>query len=272
MKMVGWLMKNAILLIMKNNFYTFNNQIRKQCKGGAIGNKLRERLGKIFMKRFDTKYLKLCVELGIKHELYGRYVDDKTEGLVATDPGVRFDGKQLVKHEEWEDEDMGVNEYVRTFRILKEIGDTIFKCVKFTFDCPSLQPSKGQNEEMVPVLDLKCYVVGEQFVHEYYDKETACKYTIPYSSAHSDKMKMAVLVEDGLRRLRNYSQGLELEKKRLVLASYSMKLKWSRYPVTKRHQVIKTVCLKYDKMCEDDRSEVRPIHRSRSWKGRERRL
>ena len=216
MKMVGCLVKNVILLVMKNNFYTFDNIIRKQIKGGAIGNKLTERLGKIFMKRFDTKYLKLCVDLGIKHELYGRYVDDKTEGLVATDPGVRFDGEKLVKHEEWEDEDMGICEDVRTFRILKEIGDTIFKCVKFTFDCPSLQPSKGQNEEMVPVLDLKCYVVGEQFVHEYYEKKTACRYTIPYSSAHSDKMKMAVLVEDGLRRLRNYSQGLEWEKKRLV--------------------------------------------------------
>ena len=74
---------------------------------------------------------------------------------MATDPGVRFEREKLVKQEEWEDEDMGICEDIRTFRILKEIGDTIFKCMKFTFDCPSLQPSKGQNEERVPVLDLK---------------------------------------------------------------------------------------------------------------------
>ena len=114
--------------------------------------------------------------------------------------------------------------------------------------------------------------VGEQFVHEYSEKQTACRYTIPYSSAHSDKMKMAELVEDGLQRLRNYSQGLEWEKKRLVMASYAMKLKRSGYPLTIRHQVIKTVCLKYDKMCEDERNGVRPIHRPRNWKSKERRL
>ena len=99
------------------------------------------------------------------------------------------------------------------------MGDSISKCVKFTYDCPTFQP-----EGMVPVLDIKTYVVGEQFVHDFYEKPTACRYTIPYSSAQSEKMKMAVLVEDGLRRVRNYSQGLEWEKKRLTLAAYSMKL------------------------------------------------
>ena len=34
------------------------------------------------------------------------------------------------------------------------------------------------------------------------------------SSAHSIKMKMAVLVEEGLRRLRNYSRGLVWERSR----------------------------------------------------------
>ena len=95
MTMAGSLVRNACRLVMENHFYTFDNQIRKQCKGGAIGNKLTERLGKLLMKRFDKKYLKVCVELGIEHELYGRYVDDKTEGLVALDPGVRFDGSGL---------------------------------------------------------------------------------------------------------------------------------------------------------------------------------
>ena len=43
MKMVGCMMKYAIRMVMKNKFYSFDNQIRKQGKGGAIGNKLTER-------------------------------------------------------------------------------------------------------------------------------------------------------------------------------------------------------------------------------------
>ena len=64
---------------MKNHFYTFDNTIRKQSRGGAIGNKLTEMLGKLLMKRFDKKYLKLLENLDIQNELYERYVDDETK-------------------------------------------------------------------------------------------------------------------------------------------------------------------------------------------------
>ena len=95
-KMLGCLVKCAIKLVMKNNFYTFNNIIRKPGKGGAIGNKLTEMLGKLLMKRFDKKYLKLLEKLDILSELYERYVDDETDAMAALDPGVRFNGKKLV--------------------------------------------------------------------------------------------------------------------------------------------------------------------------------
>ena len=43
-RMVGCLVKAAILLVMQNHFYSFNNKIRKQRKGGAIGNTLTEKI------------------------------------------------------------------------------------------------------------------------------------------------------------------------------------------------------------------------------------
>ena len=55
---------------MNNHYYTFNNSIRKQSKGGAIGNKLTERVGKMLMKRHDKKYLKLLAKLKVEHELF----------------------------------------------------------------------------------------------------------------------------------------------------------------------------------------------------------
>ena len=98
--MVGCLIRTAIRLVMKNHFYSFVNEIRNQRKGGAIGNKLTERCGKLLMKRHNKKYLKLLSKLKIENELFERYVDDTTDGLVALDPGVRFYGKKLVKSEE----------------------------------------------------------------------------------------------------------------------------------------------------------------------------
>ena len=53
MRMVGCLIRAACRLVMTNHFYTFDNVIRRQARGGAIGNKLTERLGKLLMKRHD---------------------------------------------------------------------------------------------------------------------------------------------------------------------------------------------------------------------------
>ena len=45
--------------------------------------------------------------------------------------------------------------------------------------------------------------------YKFFSKPCASKFVIPEKSAHSKQMKMAVLVEEGLRRMRNCSRGLE---------------------------------------------------------------
>ena len=85
-------------------------------------------------------------------------------------------------------------------------------------------------------------------------------------------MKMAVLVEEGLRRLRNTSRGLDWERSRIVMEKWSQKLRRSGYPKTVRHQVIKTSLQRWDKLCEEEDAGIRPVHRPREWKEKERRL
>ena len=87
--------------------------------------------------------------------------------------------------------------------VLKDIANTIFPCVQFTVDYPS-----NYQSEKVPVLDLQVYARNDHIFHEFYEKPCASKMAIPYKSAHSRKMKMAVLVEEGLRRLINNSRGM----------------------------------------------------------------
>ena len=151
--------------------------------------------------------------------------------------------------------------------VLKDVANSIFDCVQFTVD----YPSKNENGK-VPILDLEVAVVDNQMIHEHYEKPCAAKMVIPFQSAHSRKMKMAVLVEEGVRRLRNTARGLDEEKRRSVMEKWSRKLRRSGYPATWRHEVIKAAYEKFDKMCEDEDNGVRPIHRPREWKERERRL
>ena len=105
MKMVGYLMKYAIRLVMKNHFYSFDNSLRKQRKGGAIGNPLTERLGKVLIKRHNKKYIKLLSKLKVKNGLNEGYVDNTTDALTAIDPGVRYEDGILVFKEELVAED-----------------------------------------------------------------------------------------------------------------------------------------------------------------------
>ena len=265
-KMAGCVLRSACKLVMQNHFYSYDNVIKKQTKGGAIGNKLTEKLGRLLMKRHDKKYLKLLKKLDIREEIFDRYVDDELEGLAAVDPGVRFEGGELVVDEDKIEEDELVAADERTFRLLKDIGNSIFDCIQFTIDVPSL----NENGKL-PVLDVNLEVVDGKIEHGFFKKPCTSEIVIPYTSAHSRKMKMSVLVEEGLRRLRNHTRGLEWERSRKVMEDWSRKLRRSGYPATMRHEVIKAAVDRYEKMCVEEDEGVRPIHRPRSWKEKERR-
>ena len=71
-------------------------------------------------------------------------------------------------------------------------------------------------------------------------------------------------------RLRTYSHELEWQKRRVSMANWSRKLQRSGYQSTMRHQVIKAACNSYEKMCRDEDEGMRPVHRSRDGKRRER--
>ena len=72
---------------MKNHYYSYQNQIRRQARGGAIGNSLTEKLGKLMMKRFDKKNLSLLKKLKVETEMSKTYIDDNTVAMKSVDAG-----------------------------------------------------------------------------------------------------------------------------------------------------------------------------------------
>ena len=153
------------------------------------------------------------------------------------------------------EEDKALAEYVRAMNVFKDIGNSIYNCMQFTIDCPTFHPSG-----MVPIVDLQVYTEKNPLVHNFFEKPVASKETIPYGSAYSLKMKMAVFVEEGMRRMMKMSIGLEWEHRRKVRTQFSIKLRRSGYPETTRHQVVKIVCEKWKRACQEEDDRVRPIH------------
>ena len=118
----------------------------------------------------------------------------------------------MVKVKELEESDKTVRGDKRTMDELKKVANTSYKTVQFTSDCPSNHPG-GR----MPVLDLQMFVGEGLIMFEFYEKPMAYKFVIPCKSAHSKKMKLAVMVEEGVRRLRNHSRGIDWERKRKVM-------------------------------------------------------
>ena len=121
--MAGCVMKSACRLVMRNHYYSYNNSIRKQSRGGAIGNKITEKLGRLLMKRHDKKYHGLLRKLKIEEELSERYVDDELEVLTATEPGVRFEEGKLFKDETKVEEDKKIPDDGHTFHLSPQQKD-----------------------------------------------------------------------------------------------------------------------------------------------------
>ena len=267
-RMVACVIKNVIILVMKNQFYSFNNQIFRQEFGAGIGNQASEKLGKLLMKRFDRKFLLKLNKLKIEVELFKRYVDDVTTALTGLEPGVRFDNNKMIVKQELVEEDRLTKADKRTMVELAKIAGTVYQCLDFTSDCPS-----SQEGGKVPVLDLKLYIGDQGLIkHEFYEKPVTCRLVIPERSAHSWKMKIAVMVEEGLRRLRNHSRELDWETSRKCMIKWALKLKRSGYSEQFRHQVIKAALEKWRKMCKTEDEGGRPVYRPREWRRRERRL
>ena len=81
--------KHIVKLVMKKHFYMVGNQIRRQGKGGAIGNRLTGEICRNFGKWWDMEFLSKLKKLKVENEMFERYMDDSGIALKGLNLGVR---------------------------------------------------------------------------------------------------------------------------------------------------------------------------------------
>ena len=113
----------------ENHYYKFGNKVYKQSKGGSIGTELTGEVAKLYMLRWDQKFLRKLKQLGIKQLLYKRYVDDILLLVGEIEPGTIYDQKsnKLAHDESKVERDQALDKEVRTMEIIVQIAESIDK-------------------------------------------------------------------------------------------------------------------------------------------------
>ena len=222
-----------------------------------------------FAKWWDSEFLDKLKRLKVELELFERYVDDSGLFLRGLNPGVRYNTEEdkMEVRDEFIESDKSIPEDERMMKELEKIGSSIHPSIKTTSDYPS-----NNNDKKMPLLDLKIWSEDNKIRFSYYEKPMNSKFTIPVQSAHSWKMKMAVLHREGVRRLLNMDRLHSWEEVVGTMNKYSKKLQRSGYSSIPRADIIKAAIQTYRRMRGEEVAGKRPLYRPRSWHETERSL
>ena len=124
--------------------------------------------------------------------------------------------------------------------MLRTIANTIMTMIRMEEDFPSNHPSVKH-----PILDLEVWVEAGQIRHQFFKKSMANRKVVQAKSAFSTGVKRSILVEEGMRRLRNCSTELNWPRKFKFLNTFSSDLRYSGHSESFRQTVLKRVVGRY---------------------------
>ena len=181
----------ALELILTKHVYIFNNEVKKQERGGPIGLDITGEVAKIFMCWWDDRFKEKLRNIGIEVYMYRRYIDDINTCVDVIEPRARWNGTELTYDETECDNGSEVEEDdKRTFKILRQIGNSIHSSIELETDVPS-----NHEDKKLPILDLKMWIEstrdgGSRIVHEFYIKDVASKLLISAAQHSHGKIKL----------------------------------------------------------------------------------
>jgi hypothetical protein len=195
MKLLGIMMQVIVRKVMSAHFYKFKNTIRRQRDGGSIGLRMTGEVATLRMLEWDENAREKVLEARALEAMYGRYVDDVDHVYQALPKGseynlttsrIEINPETAITDADKEDDEI-------TFRVIKEIINTIDKDIQMTGDVPSANANKR-----VPVLDMDMFMMNNRIVFSFYSKPMSTRYVIPERSAHPQRTKRTTLIQEGV--------------------------------------------------------------------------
>ena len=208
--LLGIACAKSVEVVMTNHYFTIDKRIFRQKDGSPIGLDMSVEVASLYMSLWDKSFRDKLRKLGIKVDVYTRYVDDILVVARAINPGWDFCLKRKTMIFDPDKANTQLNPDQYTFEILLKIANTLDSDIQLTMDVPS------QNEGgKMPVLDLNVWVSQNVVRHSFYSKPMASPLAIMYKSALPAKSKRVSLLQEGLRRLRNLdSLATDMENKK----------------------------------------------------------
>lgn len=235
-RMICYALGITMKTTLRNHIFRFNDQIRKQEKGGAIGVKAAGDIAGLFMIWWDREFKSKVEEEGINMKLYARYVDDET---IVSDAIPEDDTNKDQEADE------------RTMKKLQEIANAIHPSIQLTVDYPS-----NNENSRIPILDTEQWletveIQGEtkvQLLHSHYSKPMANKSVLLHHSAFPIKSKINVLIADLVRVMRNISRKCKNEERLKKIQVFMHRMQFSGYSKKERYEVYTRAKRRYDEM------------------------
>ena len=116
---------------------------------------------------------------------------------------------------------------------------------------------------LLPILDTQMGVVDGQIVHHHYAKPMASLEVVLKRSAMSMGSKLAILTQEGSRRIRNCSHSLPWEQKVKHINKLMVQMKWAGFGQNQREIVAKRILGKVEMNNWNLEHLGRPLYRSK---------
>ena len=147
----------------------------------------------------------------------------------------------------------------RTAEVVRDLANTILPNM---LELEEDYPSKHQTQRL-PILDLEVWIEGDQICHTFYQKAVANKKVVMARSALSASMKRSILVQEGIRRLKNTSPDLPWAHKLDHLNGFMLAMYRSGHQQPFRTIVAKRVIAKYQSTLSNHQQENPNMYRSK---------
>ena len=266
--MMSLALETAVLAVMKNHMYKYNNTVRKQTNGGPIGLRISGALARLVMIKWAHQLKSIITQavndvpemLGHRIHLLKIYVDDTNIVCDALPPGITYDKnlKKIVFHQDEVERDTNTHDDVRTAEIYQSLADDILSYINMTYDCPS-----NHSDGWMPVLDVETRIRDQKIQFAHYRKPICDDRLILARSAHSKKTKRITAINEGLRILRNTSRSLGWRFMADELSELALRLMRSGYNEQFRGEIIHDVVVGYERVVAESESGGRPLYRQK---------